>query len=513
ADEVRYLISRGADLKVRDAFKNTLLTAATVGNDIDTIRLAVDAGIDVNAAAVTGFTPLFQAASEKNVEAVKLLISRGADVNAVVDDAGLTPSQDPKTGPVQLRSYTALLSAAALGPPELIKALVDAGANVNATDSRKFTPLMLAVATDHQDPDVIGLLLARGADAAQRGPQFGTPVDWASEAGGPDGIALLHAPKPRITAAAVTAAPLDPKAAVQKSLGLLETTTQTFFEKSGCISCHAQPITSMAAAEASLKGIRVDQKLMADRTRQLETSSIPPFILAEQLDIQVPEIVADGLVGLAAAGQPSDRTTDAMAINVSRYQDRDGAWHQLYGSQARPGAEDGDIFRTALGVRALSVYGPRGRAKEMDDRIARAREWLMHAKTVTADDRNMQLLGLVWAGAPAAAVKPLADSVLAHQQPDGGWRQHDALGTDALATGQSLYALAKSGLPASDPRYQKGVHYLLTTQRTSDGSWRVESRAPKFQTFFQSGFPYAGDQWISAWATGWSTMALAQVLP
>jgi hypothetical protein len=55
------------------------------------------------------------------------------------------------------------------------------------------------------------------------------------------------------------------------------------------------------------------------------------------------------------------------------------------------------------------------------------------------------------------------------------------------------------------------VKYLLTTQ-AANGSWRVASRAPKFQAYFNSGFPYAGDQWISAWATGWATMALAQAV-
>ena len=46
----------------------------------------------------------------------------------------------------------------------MIKALLDAGANVNASDGRGMTPLMLAVATNHQNPAVIRLLLARGAD-------------------------------------------------------------------------------------------------------------------------------------------------------------------------------------------------------------------------------------------------------------------------------------------------------------------------------------------------------------
>jgi len=49
---------------------------------------------------------------------------------------------------------------------------------------------------------------------------------------------------------------------------------------------------------------------------------------------------------------------------------------------------------------------------------------------------------------------------------------------------------------------------LLSTQR-ADGSWFVRSRSPKFQPYFDGGFPYEHDQWISAMATGWSTAALA----
>ncbi len=125
----------------------------------------------------------------------------------------------------------------------------------------------------------------------------------------------------------------------------------------------------------------------------------------------------------------------------------------------------------------------------------------------------MQLLGLYWAGTDAAVLKPLAAAVLKHQRSDGAWGQHDGVAADAYATGQSLYVLAKAGGTApDDPAYRRGVAYLLATQ-SANGSWRVVSRAPKFQAYFNSGFPYAGDQWISAWATGWATMALAQALP
>jgi hypothetical protein len=68
------------------------------------------------------------------------------------------------------------------------------------------------------------------------------------------------------------------------------------------------------------------------------------------------------------------------------------------------------------------------------------------------------------------------------------------------------------GVPASDAAYQRGVAYLLRTQ-LEDGSWHVASRAPKFQPYFQSGFPHDHDQWISAAATAWAAIALSNAVP
>jgi hypothetical protein len=83
------------------------------------------------------------------------------------------------------------------------------------------------------------------------------------------------------------------------------------------------------------------------------------------------------------------------------------------------------------------------------------------------------------------------------------------MGTDAYATGQALVALRESGSIAADaPAYRKGLAYLLRTQ-IDDGSWVVESRAVPIQAYFESGFPYGVNQWISAAATGWATAALA----
>jgi hypothetical protein len=230
------------------------------------------------------------------------------------------------------------------------------------------------------------------------------------------------------------------------------------------------------------------------------------------MNIGVPEIFASSLSALAAMGYPANRATDALVADIAASQLDDGSWPLVGGIGHRPPAEEGLITRTALCVRSLKAYGAPGRAAEMNARIAKASQWLRAATPVTAEDRNMRLLGLHWAGADASTLKPFAAAIAAAQQSDGGWRQIDALGSDAYATGQSLYALAKAGMAATDPAYLKGVKFLLATQ-AANGSWRVASRSPKFQAYFNSGFPYAGDQWISAWATGWATMALAQAAP
>src|SRR5207302_8747405 len=96
------------------------------------------------------------------------------------------------------------------------------------------------------------------------------------------------------------------------------------------------------------------------------------------------------------------------------------------------------------------------------------------------------------------------------QKPDGGWSQLTTLGSDAYATGQALTALAESGaIPISAAAYHRGVRYLLNT-RLADGSWYVATRARPSQPYFDSEFPHDRDQFISAAATNWATMALAR---
>jgi hypothetical protein len=148
------------------------------------------------------------------------------------------------------------------------------------------------------------------------------------------------------------------------------------------------------------------------------------------------------------------------------------------------------------------------RRQELADRINRAADWLAGQTPLSTKERLMHLLGLKWANAQPSLRSTRTRELLALQRADSGWAQTPYLTSDAYATGQVLYALAELGLKGSDSAAPKGVAFLLRTQ-APDGLWYVKSRAMKIQPYFESGFPYGHDQWISQAGTAWATIALA----
>jgi hypothetical protein len=216
------------------------------------------------------------------------------------------------------------------------------------------------------------------------------------------------------------------------------------------------------------------------------------------------------LAALQADHYAADATTDAaMAYLISR-QFIDGRWPREEAS--RSPLQDGDFNRIALAVTLMQAYASPAMKVESDEHIARARRWLLSAKPVTTDDRASLLIGLKNSAAPKTNVQAAAKALLELQRPDGGWGGNPNLASDAYATSEALCALYETGMAAGDAAYQRGVRFLLET-RESDGSWHVRSRAPKFQPYFESGFPHDHDQWISAAATARAVVALVRAIP
>jgi len=508
---VPLLMKRGADPKARDARNNTTLLLAALADNLPLVRMLIDQGIDVNAAGKNReWTPLMAAAGLNNLDAVQLLLAKGANPNATTAEH---MDGSVKNGFISLGHMTALMFAAPHGTPAMIKTLLAAGANPKAQDVRGMTPLMLAVASERQNPAVVRMLLEAGADPSTKDSDGETAGDWAAKFHRASTMRLLgeHAAgKTQTTHTVPGAANGDARKAAERAIAELQATSLTFFENGGCTACHHSDVTAFAVGVANARGIHTDAGAAAALVGQEKRAwGARQDLLLQRIETggEV-EALAYAMLGLSATNYPLDLMTAAMAADLAASQNRDGSWRRP--TFARVPMQDSDITRTALTAHAIRAYTPPGRRTEFDERVRRSGEWLSTAVALDNEERAMRLLGLQWTGARQEVIRKAAKELMAAQQGDGGWRQNADLATDAYATGISLYALHEAyALMPSDAVYRRGVNFLLATQ-AGDGSWHVSSRAVKLQPYFQSGFPYDHDQWISATATAWASAALAQ---
>ena len=508
---VSYLMEHQADVKAVGKLGGDALIRAAWLSDPQTTELLLKNGADAHRTDKAGFTALQMAPNFADCERVRLLLQAGADVNSFNMFAGLV-----KNGPIALVHLTPLMLAAPYGDADTIRALLDAHARINDLDIRKMNPLMLAIATDQAKPATVRQLIAAGADVNAKDQNGESPLDWARKFRHPEIVSMLEkagaqgrepmpAPYPTANSQAENAAQ-----ALGRTLPLLAKTGPQFFkEGGGCSGCHHQPMEARAYAAATNARVPADASLRQSfrdailAERPLYLNGLP---LLEALPGDIDRILVP-LMTLADLHEPANEFTDLAVHYLALRQDSSGAW--MFLGIARPPMEDSTISRTAMAIRALQTYGWPARRAEFDASVQRARAWLQHAKPVTAYEEADRIMGLHAAGTTLSDLHRDVNTLLNKQRADGGWAQTPYLDSDAYATGIVLHTLYAAGLAKPvDPAYRQGVAFLLRTQ-FPDGSWYVRSRAPKFQPYFQSGFPFNHDQWISSTGTAWAAMALA----
>lgn len=506
-DVVRLLLAKGADVNAADAVGITPLIAATVVDNVEVAKELLAHGADPHATARVGHaaTPLMGAAINGNVELVRALLVHKPDLAVMSADRTVTV----KNGPVRYGNLTALHAAVTGGNPEVVKLLLRAGAPIDALDTRGTTPLMWAVATDRPRPAIVRLLLAHGADPRSASTADESAVVWARKFNDPVVLAELESAKVAPAAALrpdSLAPPTSAREAITRSLPLLRAASARTMTDGGCGgACHAQPLTAMALDAARARGWTAMSSEVESAQSAVLLNAVAPQLLQLREGGGQPDGMVYGTTLMAAHGAPSSRATDVIVHYLAAKQRRAGNWTGVGATRAP--MQDGDFSRTAMSIRALSVYATPARAREYKERAARAATWLAAQTPLTTEDRVMQLLGLHWTDADARVRKARLRELQASQRPDGGWAQTPHLASDAYATGQVLYTLRELGVPAADAGLQRGAAWLLRTQR-DDGSWHVKSRAMKIQPYFESGFPYGHDQWISQAATAWAAMGL-----
>jgi ankyrin repeat protein len=500
ADITRLLLERGADANVQSSDRRTpVQLAASRFGASDVVKLLLDHG-----AKLEGQTALSAAASAGDETLMRLLIDRGADRKNFPGDLAI---RSGCSACVALLLQTAeradlnraLAPAARFGDTKGVKMLLERGAEPSPATLR------LASASQAIPLDTVTTLLDRGIREE-------TALDWAMRHGDTTVVAALKKaglkePTPAAPSLKKPAAVRSTRAAVEKSLPLLQHADVVFLKSAGCVSCHNNSLFLMTATAARKNRFRVDETLLQS---QLKTNGtyIESWRQRELQDIAIPggvDTTSYMLIGLAAANYPADAATDAMARYVFRHQSPDGGWRI---AAHRPPIESSDLEATAVALRSLQSYAPEPLKAEYAKSVERGAAWLTKAQPRTTEDHVFQLLGLVWTRAKKDVMQRAAKNLIALQRSDGGWSQLPTLSSDAYATGQALTALSESGaLSVNAEVYRRGVQFLLNSQ-LEDGSWYVRTRAIPVQPYFNSEFPHGSDQFISAAATNWATMAL-----
>ena len=190
---VTLLLDRGANIEARTEHEATSLHFAAAKNESEAVALLLDRGANIEARTENGNTPLHYAAANNESEVVALLLDRGADIE--------TRNYD---GPLQvfweglfLKTLSAVLSVSL----DLTMFLVFGGETDEDTlaylseypdvifRTGGITPLHLAAG--HNKPEVVALLLERGADIHSRSALGSTPLHYAAARGTPEVVELL----------------------------------------------------------------------------------------------------------------------------------------------------------------------------------------------------------------------------------------------------------------------------------------------------------------------------------
>ena len=301
--------------------------------------------------------------------------------------------------------------------------------------------------------------------------------------------------------------------AATRAITLFQASQKRWYSAQTCDSCHHQFQAAFAFQSAREHGIPVDETIAhSDAVKAFNYTDLDNAV---QYNWVIEPAMDDAyqLVAANAAGIRPNLVTAVYARLLAARQDADGSWTSFH---QRPPSSYSFFTETALSLRAVQLYSFPSQKADALAHLERGRNWLASHQPPDTEARTYQLLGLWWAGADRSDLKALAKALLATQQPDGGWASLDGRESDAYSTGQVLVALHDAGgVSISDARWQRGIGYLLRTQ-AADGSWHVVSRlhppASVSPPYFESGYPYGHDQFLSALAADWDVMALARAL-
>ena len=510
--KARLLLDHGAPVDAVSSIGRTpLVLACDLVSSGDVIAMLLRHGAKPTPAALN-------AAARGNPRGVRLLLAAGIKPTSEAADGALRfdcPScvvALTASGLAVPRGLIDVLPNGGPGAPREVRAALAHSPDVNSSDSKGRSPLLMAAISEAVTPELLSEIVKRGANLELRGPDGRNALDHALRVGRPAIIEYFKQAGLSPTRSAIATPPRmsgnTPRAAVGRSLPLLQTSGAKFYAGGGCMSCHSNLQTAVTVESARRRAFTVDEALARD-ARSLLAADLDAMREQTLQGLFAPggQATTTGYLLMAsrADGQVASLTSDALVRLLRNSQQADGRWQ----ATVRPPQEGSEFTATAVALRGIRLFGD---SNDPANRrvVDHARGWLERNAAFNTEDRVFQLLGLVWADAAPGRRRVAIAELLRLQRADGGWSQLPWGASDAYATGEVLVALNTAGFAANTPAWQRGAQYLLDTQ-LADGSWHVRSRTHGTQSYFESGFPHGEDQFISAAATNWATQALAMI--
>lgn len=302
------------------------------------------------------------------------------------------------------------------------------------------------------------------------------------------------------------------KAAIQKSIPLIEKASAGSTRERKCFTCHNQALAVLVIDEAQKRGFTVDKtnfQVQIDHTSAHLKRGLDQY-RAGKGQGGGPDTASYALWTLELAGQKPDELTAAVTGYLLERNKNQSHWIR---NSTRPPSMSSDTNTNYFVIRALKTFGTDEQRSQIETRISQTRKWLFELKPDSTEARVFQLRSFLYLDVDKSITQAAIDKLIETQNANGGWSQLPTMQSDAYATGTTLVALLRSHqVEADHSAIRRGIQYLLHTQQ-SDGSWKVISRAKPFQTYFETGFPHGKDQFISITASSWATVALLLSLP
>jgi len=275
----------------------------------------------------------------------------------------------------------------------------------------------------------------------------------------------------------------SPREAAQRGLDWLQQAGPVWIKKNGCFGCHVQAQVLMGQAVAYEQGYRVNLRSVRELYRHSwEQSSWGSWWNPSS------SATAFGAMGITHAQEILGTDDDKEYPYTEKgFQAEAADW--LIGRQLEDGSMmvdevappivQGKFMTTANALVAIDETAKRSDDPKYEAAAERALAWIAANEPETTQDKIFKIIALMHFGTPdqKRSAWSVVEMLAAEQQADGGWKENKiTAGSNAIATGQVLYAFKQAGISIHGDMFRRGVDFLLGHQINNpespdNGSW------------------------------------------